>query len=183
MAPKPTRSEPKAKGASRAGKPRKSATKPKSPHGAGAKAAPRPAAPRPTGQAAFRFIDERIRSLGGWRAEAVAEVRRLIHEADPDIVEECKWIKPRNPLGLPSPVSSFFLYNGSMSMFGQRGVDRVCRIGKSARRSDNAGGAQVRWSSRRQVNAESAPLVERGSTQRPASRTDVRTSSTHRRRR
>jgi hypothetical protein len=50
---------------------------------------------------ASRLVDERIRSLGGWRAETLAEVRRLIHEADPDIVEECKWIKPSNPLGVP----------------------------------------------------------------------------------
>jgi hypothetical protein len=50
---------------------------------------------------AARLIDQRIRSLGGWRAETLAEVRRLIHEADPDIVEECKWIKPSNPLGVP----------------------------------------------------------------------------------
>ena len=52
-------------------------------------------------KAASRRIDERIRSLGGWRAETLAEVRRLIHEADPDIVEECKWIKPTNPWGVP----------------------------------------------------------------------------------
>src|SRR5438874_10112978 len=68
----------------------KSAAKSKSPAKAGA-----------TGKPAFRLIDERIRSLGGWRAETLVEVRRLIHEADPDIVEECKWIKPTNPLGVP----------------------------------------------------------------------------------
>jgi hypothetical protein len=51
--------------------------------------------------AASRLIDERIRSLGGWRAETLAKVRRLIHEADPDIMEECKWVKPSNPLGVP----------------------------------------------------------------------------------
>ena len=51
--------------------------------------------------AASHLIDERIRSLDGWRAETLTEVRRLIHEADPDIVEECKWIKPSNPLGVP----------------------------------------------------------------------------------
>jgi hypothetical protein len=50
---------------------------------------------------ASRLIDERIRSLGGWRAETLAEVRRLIHEAAPDIIEECKWIKPSNPRGVP----------------------------------------------------------------------------------
>lgn len=58
-------------------------------------------AERATAMAASHFIDERIRSLGGWRAETLAEVRRLIHEADPDIVEECKWVKPSNPMGVP----------------------------------------------------------------------------------
>jgi hypothetical protein len=51
--------------------------------------------------AAAHLIDERIQSLGDWRAETLAKVRRLIHEADPDIIEECKWIKPSNPLGVP----------------------------------------------------------------------------------
>ena len=51
--------------------------------------------------AAAHRIDERIQSLGGWRADTLAEVRRLIHEAEPDIIEECKWIKPTNPMGVP----------------------------------------------------------------------------------
>src|SRR6267143_7306749 len=93
--------KPKAKGTSRASKPRKSATKSKSPPKAGAKAKPGAEAKRANENAASRLIDERIRSLGGWRAETLAEVRRLIHEADPDIVEECKWIKPTNPFGVP----------------------------------------------------------------------------------
>lgn len=67
---------------------------------ASAKANPGVEAKCATG-AAFRLIDERIRFLGGWRAETLAEVRRIIHETDPDIVEECKWIKPSNPLGVP----------------------------------------------------------------------------------
>lgn len=46
-------------------------------------------------------IDEKIKSLGGWRTETMAEIRRLIHEAAPNIMEECKWIKPGNPLGVP----------------------------------------------------------------------------------
>ena len=50
---------------------------------------------------ASRLIDERIRALGGWRAETLAEVRRLILDADPDIEEDCKWTKPSNPLGVP----------------------------------------------------------------------------------
>lgn len=66
--------------------------------------APKPKSSSPdteAGKAASRLIDERIESLGGWRAETLAEVRRMIHEADPDIVEECKWVKPSNPLGVP----------------------------------------------------------------------------------
>ena len=50
---------------------------------------------------ASRQIDERIRSLGDWRGSTLAEVRRIIHEADPDIIEEVKWVKPTNPLGVP----------------------------------------------------------------------------------
>jgi hypothetical protein len=65
-----------------------------------AKSSPKPGAKAKPG-AASRLIDERIRSLGDWRAETLVEVRRMIHEADPEIVEECKWIKPMNPLGVP----------------------------------------------------------------------------------
>ena len=97
----PGKAKPKAKGASRASKPRKSATRPKAPPKAGAKVKPVAEAKRGTGKAAARLIDERIRSVGGWRAETLAEVRRLIHEADPDITEECKWVRPSNPLGVP----------------------------------------------------------------------------------
>jgi hypothetical protein len=38
-----------------------------------------------------RLIDARIRELGDWRGETLAQVRRLIHEADPEVVEEWKW--------------------------------------------------------------------------------------------
>ena len=68
---------------------------------AGARAKPGGEAKRASATAGSRLIDVRIRSLGGWRAETLAKVRRLIHEADPDIIEECKWIKPSNPLGVP----------------------------------------------------------------------------------
>lgn len=101
MALKPKRNEPKANGTSRASKPRKPTTGAKFPPKASAKAKLGAEAERATAMAASHLIDERIRSLGGWRAETLAEVRRLIHEADPDIMEECKWIKPSNPLGVP----------------------------------------------------------------------------------
>jgi hypothetical protein len=95
------RSESKAEDTARASKPRKAAAGGKSLPKAGAKTGPGAKADRATPIPASRLIDERIRSLGGWRAEILAEVRRLIHEADPESVEECKWIKPSNPLGVP----------------------------------------------------------------------------------
>lgn len=42
-------------------------------------------------QSASRLIDAKIEALGDWRGTALAEVRGLIHQADPDIVEEWKW--------------------------------------------------------------------------------------------
>jgi len=41
---------------------------------------------------ASALIDERIASLGDWRGETLTRVRALIHEADPDVVEEWKWM-------------------------------------------------------------------------------------------
>jgi hypothetical protein len=93
--------KPRAKRAPRAGGARKPTARTKKTGSAGIEARPGAEANRATAEAASRFIDERIRSLGGWRAETLAEVRRLIHEADPAIMEACKWIKPSNPLGVP----------------------------------------------------------------------------------
>lgn len=64
------------------------------------KSAPPPKAGA-TGTAASRLIDKRIRELGGWRGETLARMRALILEADPGMTEECKWVKPTNPLGVP----------------------------------------------------------------------------------
>ncbi|MCD4500781.1 DUF1801 domain-containing protein [Chromobacterium vaccinii] len=41
---------------------------------------------------ASRRIDERIAELGGWRGEVLSRMRQLIREADPDVVEEWKWM-------------------------------------------------------------------------------------------
>lgn len=47
------------------------------------------------------LIDARIAGLGDWRGEMLAWVRRIIRAADPGMVEEVKWRKPSNPLGVP----------------------------------------------------------------------------------
>jgi hypothetical protein len=44
-----------------------------------------------------QLIDARIQELGDWRGEMLAKVRGLIKEADPEVVEEWKWVKPTNP--------------------------------------------------------------------------------------
>src|SRR5450755_852235 len=43
------------------------------------------------------FIDEKIKALGDWRGKTLAKVRGIIHAADPEIVEEWKWVKPTSP--------------------------------------------------------------------------------------
>ena len=41
---------------------------------------------------ASKRIDKRIADLGDWRGEKLAEIRRLIHEVDPKVIEEWKWM-------------------------------------------------------------------------------------------
>src|SRR5215470_10093404 len=54
-------------------------------------------------EAASAQIDNRIKELGDWRGKMLAKLRTMIHEADPEIVEEWKWVKPSSP---GTPVSS-----------------------------------------------------------------------------
>jgi hypothetical protein len=52
-------------------------------------------------ESASKQIDKRIASLQDWRGHTLNQIRKLIHEADPEIIEECKWAKPTNPSGVP----------------------------------------------------------------------------------
>ena len=52
-------------------------------------------------ESASQEIDLKIQQLGDWRGEMLARLRAFIKQADPDVVEECKWKKPSNPLGVP----------------------------------------------------------------------------------
>ena len=52
---------------------------------------------KPGSEAASATITERIEMLDDWRGAALAQVRLLIHEADPEIEEEWKWAKPTSP--------------------------------------------------------------------------------------
>jgi hypothetical protein len=51
----------------------------------------------PSSAAASKNITKRIEDLGDWRGETLARVRRLIHDADPEIQEEWKWEKASSP--------------------------------------------------------------------------------------
>ncbi len=54
------------------------------------------------GDSPSELIDATIKELSDWRGETLARVRKLIKEADPDVVEEVKWRKPSNAMrGVP----------------------------------------------------------------------------------
>jgi hypothetical protein len=49
------------------------------------------------GQSASELMSKGIAELGDWRGETLRRIRKLIKEADPDVVEEWKWVKPTKP--------------------------------------------------------------------------------------
>ncbi len=49
------------------------------------------------GQSASELLDKRIAELGDWRGDTLSRMRKLINEADPDVVEEWKWVKASSP--------------------------------------------------------------------------------------
>src|SRR6187455_2497422 len=49
------------------------------------------------GQSASELISKRIAELGDWRGKTLSRMRTLIKQADPDVVEEWKWVKPTRP--------------------------------------------------------------------------------------
>jgi hypothetical protein len=51
----------------------------------------------PAVQSASASIDDKIKGLGDWRGKTLASLRKIIREADPEIVEEWKWAKAKSP--------------------------------------------------------------------------------------
>jgi hypothetical protein len=49
------------------------------------------------GQTASELMDKRFAELGDWRGETLSRMRKLIKEADPDVLEEWKWVKATSP--------------------------------------------------------------------------------------
>ena len=54
------------------------------------------------GGSAAERVDRAIAAVGGWRGQTLQRMRALIKAAEPDIVEEIKWVKPTNPNGVPT---------------------------------------------------------------------------------
>lgn len=57
--------------------------------------------PSPKGQPPSQEIDAIIRESGDWRGKKLSQLRTVIKQADPVMVEEVKWKKPSKPLGVP----------------------------------------------------------------------------------
>ena len=59
-------------------------------------------------------VSEIIDGLDDWRGATLARVRELLHEADPDVVEEIKWVKPSNPSGVATWTHDGILCTGEI---------------------------------------------------------------------
>src|SRR5436853_2642707 len=57
--------------------------------------------PPPKGRSPSQEIDAIIKSHDDWRGEKLSLLRALIKKADPGLIEEVKWKKPSNPMGVP----------------------------------------------------------------------------------
>ena len=57
--------------------------------------------PSPKEKSPSQQIDAIVKAPGDWRGKKLSELRALIRKADPDVVEEVKWKKPSNPMGVP----------------------------------------------------------------------------------
>ena len=82
--------------AAKAAKPRKAVAKSSARKPTKGDAVPRKESSR-TPNSASQMIDQRIRDLGDWRGSVLKRMRELIHQADPEVIEEWKWRKESSP--------------------------------------------------------------------------------------
>lgn len=52
----------------------------------------------PNGESPSELIEARVKELGDWRGKTLSQLRTLIKQADPEVVEEVKWRKPSNSM-------------------------------------------------------------------------------------
>lgn len=103
------------------------------------------------------LIDHAIEALGDWRGEVLSRVRALIHQADPDVVEEVKWRKPSNPTGVP-----VWSHDG-MICTGESYKDKVkLTFAKGAALDDPSGlfNASLNGNARRAIDIREADAID-----------------------
>ncbi|MEO6359571.1 MAG: DUF1801 domain-containing protein [Sphingomicrobium sp.] len=99
----------------------------------------------------------KITSLTDWRGETLARIRKLIHAADPDVVEEVKWRKPSNPGGVPT------WSHGGIICTGETYKDKIkLTFAKGASVEDPAGlfNASLEGNARRAIDIREGEEVE-----------------------
>ena len=107
-------------------------------------------------ESASALFDGKIRELGDWRGKTLAKVREIIHEADPEIVEEWKWVKPTNP---GTPVWS----DGGIVCTGETYKDHVkMTFAKGAALEDPSGlfNSSLEGSARRAIDIHEGDKVD-----------------------
>ena len=107
-------------------------------------------------ESASALIDEKIKELGDWRGKTLAKVREVIHKADPEIVEEWKWVKPTNP---GTPVWS----HGGIVCTGETYKNAVkMTFAKGARLKDPAGlfNSSLEGNARRAIDIHEGEKVD-----------------------
>jgi hypothetical protein len=101
-------------------------------------------------------IDEKIKQLGDWRGKTLAKVRDIIHAADPEIVEEWKWVKATSP---GTPVFS----HGGIVCTGETYKNVVkMTFAKGARLKDPSGlfNSSLEWNVRRAIDIHEGEKVD-----------------------
>lgn len=102
-------------------------------------------------------IDAKIAGIRDWRGPALARMRKLILEADPQIVEEIKWRKPTNPAGVPTWSCHGILCTGDAF----KGKVKIT-FGNGARLNDPAGlfNASLRGNAMRAIDIHEGEEVD-----------------------
>ena len=107
-------------------------------------------------ESASALIDEKIKELGDWRGKTLAKVREIIHESDPEILEEWKWVKPTNP-GIP------VWSHGGIVCTGETYKDHVkMTFAKGAQLADPSGlfNASLEGNARRAIDIHEGDKVD-----------------------
>ena len=110
-------------------------------------------------ETASELFDERIAAMGDWRGEALARLRALIREADPEIIETVKWRKPSNPAGVP------VWEHGGIVCTGETYKDKVkLTFAQGAALEDPAGifNASLEGNARRAIDLREGETIDEG---------------------